>query len=434
MMVNFETVMEYYKKIFTSKTVQQTMLVIGGTSVSAIIGALFFIFSARLLGPSEFGIFSFGTTLLVLMSDIFDFGTNGGIIRFVSESLSQNDHQRAMQALKLSFKIKISSALILIVSGFLLSPWIAKTFLNDSSQTLFIFLIFVATLPSLLFDFVSFALQSYQKFGNFVVVIVTSNIVRLIFLFGAVYFLHPLLGALGSLMAGLIFAIVIGLRQVKLNFLKAHGEKLLIGEIYKFNRWIAVAFIAAAISSRLDVFFLAKQSSLVELGFYGFASKLAFIFPQIAGGLSTVLGPKFSRFHEAGSAQQFLRRCLWITTGLGAIILTIVFFSYFLLFPLFYPLYLPSLPIFQLILIGMVFLILQVGPTSYITYYLSKPHINTLFSLLQLVLVLFLNGLLIPVWGARGAATTFIYSQGFIFFASLIASITLSRNYIKSKL
>ncbi|MBI1869342.1 oligosaccharide flippase family protein, partial [Candidatus Gottesmanbacteria bacterium] len=168
------------KKLYKSKTLGQTTLVTSGTILNALIGSLFFVTAARLLGPEQWGMLSILTTILVLLSDIFDFGTNSGIVRFVSGALARNDSVQALQAVKFSFKLKLASGIFLSLVGILTASWLAKLLFADERLGYLIFFTLLTTLPSLLYDFVSFTLQAQQKFWQYLAVALSSNLTRLI--------------------------------------------------------------------------------------------------------------------------------------------------------------------------------------------------------------------------------------------------------------
>ncbi|MBI2600214.1 oligosaccharide flippase family protein, partial [Candidatus Daviesbacteria bacterium] len=60
------------KEIFSTATWKQSQITVIGTIINGVLGALFYILLARILGPAEFGILTVSLTTLVLIADMAD--------------------------------------------------------------------------------------------------------------------------------------------------------------------------------------------------------------------------------------------------------------------------------------------------------------------------------------------------------------------------
>ena len=73
------------KRFISSKTFTQSGITLTGTILSGILGLLFYITVARILGPNNFGFLAVAITTITLVADIGNLGTDTGIIRFVGK-------------------------------------------------------------------------------------------------------------------------------------------------------------------------------------------------------------------------------------------------------------------------------------------------------------------------------------------------------------
>ena len=114
------------KSVFKTSTFQQSQITVIGTILNGALGALFYVFMARFLGPSDFGLLVISIATLTLIADIADLGTNTGLIRFVSLHLISNKI-KALKFLKLGLQIKFIIWTIILITGFFFAPFLSNS-------------------------------------------------------------------------------------------------------------------------------------------------------------------------------------------------------------------------------------------------------------------------------------------------------------------
>lgn len=396
-----------------------------GTVFNAFIGLVFFAILSRSLGPEKFGIFAAVQALLIVLSDIFDLGTNNGILRFLPQIGS--DQKTQGNVLKTALGIKLIIGLTIFFAGFILSKILSLIIFKSaeaSSITLLAFLI----LPTLLLGFSVSCLQARHQFVKAAVLNIAANIFRLIFLIFlilsssltvfsalAIFALTPVIGFLISPLFFSFAPIILG--RIEWKFFK---------EFLSFNKWITVAFSTAAIQARIDNLFLIRLSNSFETGLYAASSRLLSIYPQISGALSTAYAPSFSEAEKKNKGREIFKKTILQTTILAAIGLVPIIFASPIISLIYGKEYLPALRIFQILYLGMFFIILSVPSLTAIIYFLAKPKFYFLLTLFQLLVTIGGNILLIPRYQAQGAALTFTVG---IFLVYLTATV-----YSKAKL
>src|SRR3989344_830448 len=102
-------------------TFRQSTITFGGTIANGLLGAAFYILAARALGPAAFGLLAIAISLLTLVSDIGDLGTDTGLVNFVGRFIA-SDLDKAKRFLKLGLKIKLTVWLVVLSLGIVLAP------------------------------------------------------------------------------------------------------------------------------------------------------------------------------------------------------------------------------------------------------------------------------------------------------------------------
>lgn len=409
------------KTIFKTATFKQSQITIAGTIINGILGAFFYILMARFLGPSDFGLLTLSVASLTLIADIADFGTNTGLVRFVSSHLSSKKEQ-ALKFLKLAFKIKFAIWLVILILGIILSPFIATIIFRKDELLIPLRLVMVGVGGALLFTFTTSALQSFQKYFIWGIVNVSVNLIRLFFIF-FLFFAGGL-----NLVSGLITFIVLPFFGFFLGLLflptrqifKVKNEFGVSRQFFKFNFWVGIFTIIAAISARLDTFLTARLLSGFDLGIYGSANQLVQVMPQIVGALGVVVAPKFASFTKKEDMIAYLKKFQLLTLGLALLGLLVIPFSSYLIPAIFGAEYSAAVAPFIILIAAMLVFLISTPIHSSIIYYFGQPRVFVWVSLGHLIITAVLGYFMIINFGVIGAASSVFASTTFGFIAPLI--------------
>lgn len=409
-----------FKKIFITATWKQSQITIIGTVINGILGTLFYIFMARFLGPANFGLLTVSIATLTLIADTVDFGTNTGIVRFVSSHLS-SDKDKALKFLKLGLKIKFIVWITVFMLGFYLSPLIANLVFNKSELQTPLRLVMVGVGGALFFTFATAALQSFQKFFLWSFVNVASNLLRLVIIF-ILFFTQQL-----NLFNGLITYIALPFLGFTLalfflpirEILDTSNEISIAKDFFKFNRWVALFTIIAAISSRLDIFLTTRLLSTKDLGIYGVASQLTQVVPQIVGALGVVAAPKFASFQNIHQMLVYFKKFQMLTLGLSFAGLLIIPGAFYFIPLAFGVNYIPAILPFCILFISMLIFLISIPVHSSIIFYFGRPDIFVWVSLIHLLIISLAGFYLITNFGVIGTASTVLIGMLSNFFIPL---------------
>src|SRR3989344_5819251 len=391
----------YLKSSFYTATGKDTSIVFIGTLINIIAGGLFFVFVPRILGPSDYGLFSTVIATGLMAASIANFGMDTGILRFVSQN-----QRNINPILSLAIKSYLFSGLTTGIVGFLLAPKLA-VFLNHPEITQLLRIAFAGTIFILLTNFFISALQAKKQFYKASIVNLSSNVLRLLILFVGSYFV-----SIGLYFLTLLFffvtitSVIIGKIYLPFNFEKI--EKSQTKNFFKYNFWIAMALIISAIP--FDNYYLLKLSGPFQTGLYAAPFKILTFAYQFGGNFTRVLASRFASFDSDQKAILFAKKATVFPIIFATGFLIIMIFSPFI-YLLIGPEYIGSSQILIILSLGFIFFFFETIPSSIILYYFGKSKISFLITAVRYLFFIILLGLFVPTQKAAGAAIAFSLSQ-----------------------
>ena len=354
-------------------------------------------------------------TLLTLVADMANLGTDTGLVNFVGRNFV-NQKLKAYKFLKLGLEIKIVVWAALLLVGWFACPWLAETLFAKSELTSSLRISLFGVGGALLFSFITHSLQGMQRFWAWSGIQISTNALRvagILVLVGlnslnletgmAAYAITPFLGFL------------IGIVMLPRAFITVRGEKSVAKEFFRYNKWVALLTLVTAFSARLDTFISARLISAYELGLYSLATKLTAIVPQIVVALGTVFSPKMASMGSLTDYKKYFKKTLLMTSGMfflgllsiPAVLLAIPF--------LFGNQYNGTEPLFVVHMLAMLIFLISVPFHASIYYYFSKPKFFFWLSLVHLIIIAGIGWLLISAFGAMGASVTVLIGSAFNF-------------------
>jgi O-antigen/teichoic acid export membrane protein len=409
-----------FKEIFTTATFKQSAITFSGTAVNGFIGALFYILSARFLGPSVFGLLSISIASLSLVADIGNLGVNTGLVRFVSQYLKV-DPQKANRFLKLSLEIKFFVSLTILFLGYIFSPFLANFFFVKPEMVMPLRLAFIGVGTTLLFSFATSSLQAFQKFVSWSVIQVITNLLRLFAVI--LFFLIGILDINTAMLSYILMPLVgflISLAFIPYSFLKIKGEWGVRKEFFNYNKWVASFSIISATSSRLDTFMSGRLLSAEAVGIYSAANQLVQIVPQVVAAISTVISPKMSSMGQIKDLVSYFKKTQLLVAALALAAVSAIPVAVWGIPFLYGDQYSDSVGVFIILLLAMLLFLLATPAHNIIIYYFSKPSFFFWLSLGHLMIIVLVGWNLIALYGAMGAAISVLLGHLFNFIVPLV--------------
>ena len=388
--------------IFKTSTFRQSGVTFTATLINGILGMAFYVFLARVLGPSDFGLFVLSVTVLALVADIGNFGINTGIVNFVSKYFT-NDRSRSFGYLKLGLYSKIVISLVFLILGYLLSPSIADGIFSKPELVSPLRLAFLGVGTTWMFSFTTSYYQAVQKFTSWGVVQIFTNSIRL----GGVivlYFLSDL-----SLNTSLIFYIVApfigfltGLINIPFSFTKEKLNKSIWTDFFSYNKWVAVSGGVSAFTSRADTFILGRLAMPYSIGLYSAANQLVQVIPQLVGAIGTVVAPKFSSFDNDKKMFGYFKKLQLMVMGIAGVMVLSIPIVKIVIKVFFGPEYDRSFGIFVILFVSMLVFLISIPVHNAIIYYYQYPKLFSILSIVNFCIVVPLAYYLTLKYGVLG--------------------------------
>lgn len=409
-----------FKSILKTATFRQSSITFTGTILNGLLGALFYIVIARILGPAQFGLLTVAIVTMSMIADIADIGTNTGLIRFVSFNLGHNK-EKALRFLKLSLEIKLIVWAIVFVLIQLIAPFLATQIFHKEDLITSLRLVSLGVGGALLFSFATSALQAFQKYFLWSSVNVVTNLLRLIFIFILGFYIQ--LNAENSLFIYIIlpffgFFLTLFILPTRSIFL-TKNEFSLSKELFSYNIPVAVFTFIAAISARLDTFMTASLLTAREVGIYGAANQLVQVVPQLISALGVVAAPKFATFDNKNKMMVYFKKFQLFVTGIVLIGILTIPVSIYLIPQILGHEYVQSIGPFIILLMAMLVFLFSIPVHNSIIFYFGRPDIFIWVSLGHLLIIGGLGYFMISNYGVIGAAVTVLIGTTFNFLAPL---------------
>lgn len=386
------------KKIFLSQTAKDAAVLFLGNTISSILAIAFTIISARILGPSSWGVVASLIAFMAIINAIGDFGLGASLFKF-RESVSQIFTLRLLTAIVIFALVFLFGNRLALVSGLGIASY-------------------------LLFDFLVFFEQSEKKFKRASVFIVSSNLVRIVLVLG-LYFTSAI-SVVTILVAYAVSPLLVFLvlyfqnnnkLKLSLDFKRLKGA-------LKFSGWMGVNRIIGVVQGRADTLLVVSLLGTYEAGVFAAAKQLALGVPLVIGSFATVLAPRFGTMQKTKLKKYFFKT-VYLSFGLaGGLVLGIMISPYVI--NLFGSEYQPATEVLQGLLAAYLPFVLATPAVNLLIYGFSRPNLILILSLLQLAIFLIINYFYLPILGTSAA----IVALGAINLLQLIYSYCLAFYYL----
>lgn len=374
--------------------------------VRLLLGLVIGIWMARALGPAQFGQFNYAIAYVALFSSIATLGLDGIVVR----NLVQTPDAKNL-ILGSAFTLKTIGSLLAIflciTSIFLVEP--------DNPQIRILVAVIAFGLIFQAFDVADFWFQSRVASKYTVIARMPSLFIfscaRILFILGAASltafaWAQTLELALGA--AGL----VIVYRHLGNSIAKWRpvfaGAVALIRESWP----LILAGLSVMLYMKIDIVMLGKMSGDTETGLYSAASRLSEGFYFLPMIITSSLAPMLLHARASGPVhyrQSMLKLYVLMVRLSLAIAMPMAILSPFLIQLLFGSDYDRSAAIFRVHVWTAIAVFLGVASSQYLTNE-GQQKTSLYRTLVGLIVNVFLNLLLIPVYGAMGAAVSTLIS------------------------
>jgi len=411
-------ILKSFKSITKTQTIKDSIIVMVGMGFSTIFSALSIFLIARILGPADFGLYTTALIIVIILIDSFDLAIGGSIVNFASQKTSESKG-----FIKYGFNLKLYLGLILGVLFALISRPLAGLLHPQLKLPLLISASFIPVI--FLVRFPRSLLQAQKKFLPDSLIEVAISLIRLL-LIGCFYWFFKLtvINSLLAYLFGAVFTFIFAIKLIPWDFLKAKITHKIKTHFFSFQKWLTVAFILAAIHSRIDTAILMRLAGPTVTGIYQAGFRFFMPAIQFAATISLVFAPRFASFPDNQTAKKYLHKAAGLSLGLGGLVLLIIPIAQWLIQLIFGSDYSQAVLPTQILSLGFAAFVAGAPFSSHLIYFSKRIKAFFAINLLQLIMVIVLNLILVPLYGAVGAALSL--SLALIIVNSLMAGLALS--------
>jgi O-antigen/teichoic acid export membrane protein len=385
-----------------SEAIRQSLLTTVGTAVTGVVSAVALMYISRVLGPTQFGVFSVGIAIMTIVSRIGDMGLNSVITRQLPKWSGQKDKAKELLRQLVQWKVMFIVTGIIVLG--LLVP-VGSQLLNFPYPVL-IWLALIGSVGLIMYEHVMLVLSALHEFTWVNVLNITQAVLKVVFFF--------LLGVLGwatalNVSIWYYFAPFITAAWIMTRFKdwllvlprKASPEVSNLIKTYAVHAGLGV--IAMTLITNIDVLFVQKYLSTFDTGIYAGASRIALFVGFISSAIGGVLNNRVARYHDRATLSLYLQKSLAVV-GLAVLgfIAFLPFAKLILIFTIGGEYLSGQWP--MILLVANAFLTMAIVPYISFFYAVDHPNYFSIGGFLQLFFIIAGNVLFLPGFGLEAAA------------------------------
>lgn len=314
--------MNFFRLFKGNDLLKHSSILFLSSIIAGFLNYLFQLYVGRMLGPSDYGIYSSLVALLYLMS-VPSSTIQTSVAKLVSDYSA--DHEKIKYLLKYVFR-KLTLLAVLVSTIFMFLSIYLSDFLNLNSNTYFIILtslLFISFLSPVLMG----ALQGMQMFMQMGLNNVAGTLFKLLSGIILVYYGFGVNGALFALFIGSLLALILAFMPFR--FLKESKEVNGNIRFFDYSMVVLLTTIGLTFITNGDMLIVKHYLSEKEAGFYAAAALLGKIILFATAPIAMVMFPKATVMKSKNqNAKGLLRNSLLITGGIS-----FCFVAIFILFP-----------------------------------------------------------------------------------------------------
>ncbi|MBW7955740.1 oligosaccharide flippase family protein [Patescibacteria group bacterium] len=391
-----------YTLLLSSQAVRQSALLTIGSTTTAVLSAIALIYVSRVLGPVQFGIFSVGTAIMMIVSKVGDMGLATIITRQLPRLHDDPQKQKEFLAQISQWKLLLTIVGISLIG--LTIPF-AQDLLNYPYPTL-LFLALIGSIGLIIYEYVFLVLSAMHKFQWVGVLNVLQAAMKVItfVLLGITGYATATSISVFYYAAPLVAALIVSTFFGQWFFILPHsGSQTLRAEVKKHVGHAAVGMIAATLIANIDVLFVQKYLSTFETGIYSASMRIALFITFVSSAVGGVLNNRVARYQTSQLLHSYLRKSLLIVLMAATGFLCFLpFAQYVLLFTLGPEFSSGLIP--MIILVFNAFLSLAIVPLISFFYAVDHPNYFSIGGILQVVVICLGNLFFLASYGLMAAA------------------------------
>ncbi len=276
-----------------------------GMAISSIISAIGIIIIARLLSPSDYGLYSIVLIAPMLIQVFRDLGIDQSTIRYTAKYNQENQKNNIKTILTAATTFEITFGTILSLTTYLLADLIGNIIFNRPEIVPLIQLVSIIILADALLKTAQSAFIGYEKMKYHSFILITQSIFKTGFM---AIFVIAGFGVYGAIMGFTTAYLLTGITAILLFYTKIYkqlqNQKTTKKEIFtqlktlfRYGLPLSAATILGGILGQFYIFLIAIYTTDHLIGNFHVATNFAVLIAFFVTPVVTVLFPTFSKIN-----------------------------------------------------------------------------------------------------------------------------------------
>lgn len=385
--------MERLKKLLLSQTIKDTLISFIGLGFSALVGFVYTVILARVLGPEQFGVFSAVVALVAIVYSLGDLGIASALINFIPKL---KDQRSILINTSFWFEVVVGFLILIIFS-------ILAIFHQNIVPGSLVNQLLIAGILAVNYLFIGYVQGIFTAERRFLSYSFTQIIdagVKIAIVFILLYFSRLSIEmALLANVISTIFSLIITFGKDFLS-IKRSFDRGIFNKLYHFAKWIAVTRIFSVFISRIDIILLNLLSSSFQAGIFAAANRITLLFSLLVSSLGAVINPRFSGFDNKEKVISYIKKLLGLISLVSALMLVSALFAEPIINLVFGDKFAAAIPVFQALTISMIPFIFSLATTPALIYTFNQPRFVARMTAFQVISMIILELILIPKYGS----------------------------------
>jgi O-antigen/teichoic acid export membrane protein len=284
------------------KAARGTFFLFAGNALSTVILAVGSIVIARLLGPSNYGLYTLAMLMPLLFVSLADAGMNSALIRIPARLRSEGDLAASNKAIRLCFLFKLALGVAAFLICYFGADSIAIILLNRPGlvpylQFAGVLIIFQAIFDAASNAFIGLDLMQYSA-GMQILFSVLKSVLSLVLILLGFGIVGAIAGfVLGFLVAGVVGAVIIFMKYARTTGTAILQHAVKLSALLDYSLPLYVAMIFTVFLTQYQNLVLAHFASDVQIGNFNAAWNFNMLLSSLIYPISTAIFPMFSKMN-----------------------------------------------------------------------------------------------------------------------------------------
>jgi O-antigen/teichoic acid export membrane protein len=383
---------------------------------------------ARGLGPANVGLLGLGLSITNLAVDAVSFGMQRGVLRFVAHYLGLGDRSRTAGAILTALRILTANSLLIVPILFFGASFITQEIFHKPELTSILRVLALSIPITGLMQILIEALRGFKRVEY--KFLIRQLAVPLLKISGAAIAIFVVGSGVLGVAYAILFATLVGAglavyfvsKHYPLRGIETEKAKIYPRHMLQFSWPLMLTSIFDRANSESETLVLGAFTTNAEVGIYYNSLKVTVFINVFLQAINLIFAPVIAEYHAKGEHERLVKMYRTVTRwaftlALPVFLILFVFAEEVLM--IFGQEFVEGASVLRILALSRLIFV-ATGPSGWILTMTGHPRLNFINTSLTLGIALVLDFLLVPTYGAVGAAVGRAVSIGLVNIMRLI--------------